>query len=114
MATEEPGIRVLNYSPGPVLTDMLKELQQKAWNEDTRKWLTCESHYNTTILNTLPTRYPCDTCYAFCASLFLILTLFLATEKEGNLVTCDATVKKLMDLLDKNAFETGSHVDFYD
>ncbi|VDP04500.1 unnamed protein product [Soboliphyme baturini] len=38
LSDEEPEIRVLNFNPGPVVTDMQLELGSKVWNEAVMKW----------------------------------------------------------------------------
>ena len=34
--------------------------------------------------------------------------------KEGKLLSCDTSVDKLISVLDRNSFESGDHIDFYD
>ncbi|KAG8134230.1 hypothetical protein E2320_007365 [Naja naja] len=39
---------------------------------------------------------------------------FLHLKESGQLIDCDVSARKLLDLLVANAFESGAHVDFYD
>jgi len=38
LGIEEPSIRVLNFNPGPIVTDMQKEVQNVAWADDVKNW----------------------------------------------------------------------------
>lgn len=38
LAVEEPSVRVLNYAPGPIATDMHTTIAQNAWSSDIREW----------------------------------------------------------------------------
>lgn len=70
-------IKSLNYSPGPVNTDMQKEIRTTAPVAEQRD---------------------------FYASLF----------ESGKLVTPEDTSAKLVSILEKNEYTSGSHIDFYD
>ncbi|XP_058049855.1 sepiapterin reductase [Ahaetulla prasina] len=39
---------------------------------------------------------------------------FLRMKESGELIDCDVSARKLLDLLAANTFESGAHVDFYD
>lgn len=39
---------------------------------------------------------------------------FLHLKESGELIDCDVSAHKLLDLLVANTFESGAHVDFYD
>ncbi|KAK3587812.1 hypothetical protein CHS0354_019678 [Potamilus streckersoni] len=39
---------------------------------------------------------------------------FIDMKAEGKLLSCEESVEKLIVLLEKNTFESGAHVDFYD
>uniref|UniRef100_A0A914W307 Sepiapterin reductase n=1 Tax=Plectus sambesii TaxID=2011161 RepID=A0A914W307_9BILA len=38
VAAEEKGVRVLNYNPGPTITDMQHEIGDHAWSEELKQW----------------------------------------------------------------------------
>lgn len=40
--------------------------------------------------------------------------MFLQMKQKGQLLDCDVSAQKLLDLLLTDAFESGAHVDFYD
>ena len=46
--------------------------------------------------------------------LTLEIFLFLGMEKEGRMLTCDQSVDKLLQLLEKNTFDSGAHIDYFD
>ncbi|CAD5113145.1 DgyrCDS2336 [Dimorphilus gyrociliatus] len=77
MAIEEPDIRVLNWAPGPLDTDM--QVLARSQTGDTDLKVMFEDMHNT-----------------------------------GNLLPCEVSVKKLVELLQENTWDTGSHIDFYD
>lgn len=39
---------------------------------------------------------------------------FVHLKESGQLIDCEVSARKLLDLLVANAFESGAHVDFYD
>lgn len=50
--------------------------------------------------------YSCvHTCVFWC---------FSDAKAERTLLTCDTSVAKLIQVLEKNSFESGAHVDYYD
>lgn len=71
LALEQPNLRVLNYQPGPVETDMLRQITENdpSFNE---------------------------------------------AESRGYILQADTTVKRLLRILDKNTFENGCAIDYYD
>ena len=77
LATENPDVRVLNYSPGPLDTDMFELITREAYSEEVRK-------------------------------------AFLETRSSGKLLSCEASVRKLVGLLEENNFENAATVDYYD
>lgn len=38
VSVEEPSIRVLNFNPGPIITDMQKAVEHLAWDEGVKNW----------------------------------------------------------------------------
>ncbi|XP_075413072.1 sepiapterin reductase [Tenrec ecaudatus] len=77
LAAEEPSVRVLNYAPGPLDTDMQRVARETSVDPEVRK-----------KLQTLKTK--------------------------GELVDCAMSAQKLLSLLQKDAFLSGTHIDFYD
>ncbi|XP_050419473.1 sepiapterin reductase [Patella vulgata] len=77
LAAEDPSIRVLNYSPGPVDTDMLTYARNETPDKDVKE-------------------------------------AFLAMNSDQKMLSADTTVLKLLELLEKNTFENGSHIDYFD
>lgn len=75
LALEQPFLRVLNYQPGPVFTDMQKQFYDS----------------NTYMYDSYRNDF-----------------------EEGNLLQPEATVKKLLEIIERNQFENGSTVDYYD
>ncbi|KAL5007881.1 hypothetical protein ScPMuIL_016687 [Solemya velum] len=73
LAVEEPDIRVLNYDPGLVLTDMMRQAGETK-DPDFR---------------------------AYCEELI-----------GGKAISTDSTVNKLIEILQKNGFETGAQVNY--
>lgn len=41
-------------------------------------------------------------------------TMFHDLHAEGRLLSCDQSLNRLIGLLDKNSFDSGSHIDYYD
>lgn len=39
---------------------------------------------------------------------------FLRLQESGQLIECDVSAERLLDLLAADTFESGAHVDFYD
>ncbi|VDM99339.1 unnamed protein product [Thelazia callipaeda] len=81
LAVEEPNLRILQYSPGPVQTDMHDELAQKSYDKDIRKTLQTQS---------------------------------MSSEIKMRTLSPSETVKKMLEILDKDEFENGSRCDFFD
>ncbi|NXM75598.1 SPRE reductase, partial [Serilophus lunatus] len=77
LALEEPEVRVLNYAPGPLDTDMQLLARTKTGDPGMRQH-------------------------------------FQSLQESGKLIDCRVSAQKLLDLLDKDTFPSGSHVDFYD
>ncbi|XP_042326589.1 sepiapterin reductase [Sceloporus undulatus] len=77
LAAEEPDVRVLNYAPGPLDTDMQKEARAKSGDLELRQ-------------------------------------KFVDMKERGELLDCDVSAQKLLDLLVADTFESGAHIDFYD
>ncbi|KAM6220542.1 sepiapterin reductase [Rhynchocyon petersi] len=77
LASEEPGVRVLSYAPGPLDTDMQQLAREKSVDPELRESLR-------------------------------------VLKAEGKLVDCRVSAQKLLSLLQKDAFQSGAHIDFYD
>ncbi|XP_022659615.1 sepiapterin reductase-like isoform X1 [Varroa jacobsoni] len=76
LAADNPEIRILQYSPGPLETDMMTELRN------------CKIGSVSSMAKNL--------------------------REKGILLNTRQTVEKLCDIIDKNAFESGAHIDYYD
>ena len=77
LAVENPSIRVLSYSPGPLDTEMLQSVRSSHYSEDVRKSI--QSSY-----------------------------------EKNEVLQPSTSVKKLVEILEKNSFESGKVVDYYD
>ncbi|CAI9741667.1 sepiapterin reductase-like [Octopus vulgaris] len=77
LAGEEKDLRILNYAPGPLDTDMQKNIRGNAVDDTIRQQFT---------------------------------ELF----NSSKLVTCEESVEKLIDLLEKDTYTSGDHIDYYD
>lgn len=77
LASEEPGVRVLSYAPGPLDTDMQQLARETSVDPELRKNLQ-------------------------------------ELKLKGKLVDCKMSAQKLLDLLQKDKFASGAHIDFYD
>nr|KAG5687665.1 hypothetical protein BaRGS_027557 [Batillaria attramentaria] len=76
LAGEEEDVRVLNYAPGPLQTDM-SNLLVESEDEGVRTWAK-------------------------------------QAKAENQLLSCDTSVNKLIQILEKDSFKSGAHIDFYD
>ena len=77
LALENPTIRVLSYSPGPLDTEMLQHVRSSHYSDDVKKSIK-------------------------------------GSFEKGEVLKPDVTVKKLVDILESNNFESGKVVDYYD
>nr|ABC68460.2 sepiapterin reductase [Danio rerio] len=77
LAEEEPELRVLNYAPGPLDTDMQREARSSCADSKLR--------------NT-----------------------FSQMHANGQLLTCDQSIQKLMSVLLEDKYSSGEHLDYYD
>ena len=77
LAVENPTIRVLSYSPGPLNTEMLRNIRDTHYSDDVRKSIK-------------------------------------GSFEKGEVLMPDVSVKKLIDILEANNFESGKVVDYYD
>ena len=77
LAVENPTIRVLVYSPGPLDTEMLQNIRS--------------SHYDESIQKGIKSSY-----------------------EKGEVLQPSTSVAKLVDILEKNTFENGKVIDYYD
>ncbi|XP_078050584.1 sepiapterin reductase [Augochlora pura] len=76
-ALENPEVNVLNYSPGPVATDMFYEMSRTHGDED------IQASFNNMLTN-------------------------------KTTLTCDQTVKRLLNILKDQRYTSGDHIDYYD
>ena len=74
---EDPTIRTLNYAPGPLDTDMQKEVRDTLCDEESR-------------------------------------TIYQTMHTDGKLVHPNTSAAKMVELLMKDEYSSGSHLDFYD
>ncbi|GMS89906.1 hypothetical protein PENTCL1PPCAC_12081 [Pristionchus entomophagus] len=86
LAVEEPSIRVLNYAPGPVLTDMYKIVQEKSYDPTIRKAYTVNENGNSAA----------------------------KSDVHVAQLTPEQTVTKLVRILNDDQYESGAHVDYFD
>lgn len=77
LAEEEPKLDVLNYSPGPVNTDMISELITDVRDQDVRE-------------------------------------MFLSMKESKSILSVDQTIGKLIRILDKADFKSGSRIDYFE
>lgn len=77
LAEEEPELRVLNYAPGPLDTDM--QLQARSSSADDA-----------------------------------LRNSFSVMHAQGQLLTCDQSISKLIQVLLDDKYTSGAHLDFYD
>ena len=77
LAVENPTIRVLVYSPGPLDTEMLQNIRS--------------SHYDENVQKSIKSSY-----------------------EKGEVLQPSTSVAKLVDILEKNTFENGKVIDYYD
>ncbi|KAL4002610.1 short chain dehydrogenase family protein [Acanthocheilonema viteae] len=81
LAVEERNLRILNYSPGPVQTDMHDEIAKKSYDEDMRRSFQARAN---------------------------------STEVNKRTLSPKETVEKMLSILEKGEFESGSRHDFFD
>ncbi|XP_020379539.2 sepiapterin reductase [Rhincodon typus] len=77
LAAEEPDVRVLNYAPGPLDTDMQKQARSETADPELRQ-------------------------------------TFLTMHQEGQLIDCHDSSRKLVNILIRDDFPSGAHLDYYD
>ncbi|XP_071982495.1 sepiapterin reductase [Engystomops pustulosus] len=77
LAAEEGDVRVLNYAPGPLDTDMQLQARTQTADPEVREQL-------------------------------------LHMKNSGKLVDPGASARKMLDLLQSGAYQSGDHVDYYD
>lgn len=83
--------------PGPVYTEMQKQIYDN----------------NTYIYETYRSK---PLIYSSSWNIFLKIAyiVLLGDYDEGKLLKPETTVKRLLEIIDKNQFENGSAIDFYD
>ncbi|XP_014781561.1 sepiapterin reductase [Octopus bimaculoides] len=77
LAGEEKDLRILNYAPGPLDTDMQKNVRENAVDDTIRQQ-------------------------------------FTEMFNSSKLVSCEDSAEKLIDLLEKDTYTNGDHIDYYD
>ncbi|XP_039261868.2 sepiapterin reductase-like [Styela clava] len=77
LAKENPAIRVLNWAPGPLDTEMSETIMKTSNKHNTAE-------------------------------------LFIKLKDEGKTLTCEQSNIKLMEVLAKDEYESGQHVDYFD
>ncbi|XP_078411066.1 sepiapterin reductase-like [Cetorhinus maximus] len=77
LAAEEPDVRVLNYAPGPLDTDMQKQARSGTADPELRQ-------------------------------------TFETMHQEGQLIDCEDSARKLVNILLRDEFQSGAHIDYYD
>ncbi|XP_060684113.1 sepiapterin reductase-like [Hemiscyllium ocellatum] len=77
LAAEEPDVRVLNYAPGPLDTDMQKQARLETADPELRQ-------------------------------------TFLTMHQQGQLINCHDSARKLVNILIRDDFPSGAHIDYYD
>lgn len=77
LAIEEPSIRVLNYAPGPVDTDMQTYLRENISDAESKEKMK-------------------------------------ELVEQGNLLKAEDSAQKLVEILCRNTFTSGDHVDYFD
>ncbi|XP_041039774.1 sepiapterin reductase-like [Carcharodon carcharias] len=77
LAAEEPDVRVLNYAPGPLDTDMQKQARSETADHELRQ-------------------------------------TFATMHQEGQLIDCEDSARKLVNILLRDEFQSGAHIDYYD
>ncbi|GMR63303.1 hypothetical protein PMAYCL1PPCAC_33498, partial [Pristionchus mayeri] len=86
LAAEEPHLRVLNYAPGPVLTDMYKIVQEKSYDPVIRNAYTVNENGNSAA----------------------------KSDVHNAQLTPEQTVTKLIRILNDDQYESGAHIDYFD
>ncbi|GMT20169.1 hypothetical protein PFISCL1PPCAC_11466, partial [Pristionchus fissidentatus] len=86
LAVEEPSLRVLNYAPGPVLTDMYKIVQEKSYDPTIRNAYTVSENGKSAA----------------------------QSDVHAAQLSPEQTVTKLVRILNEDAYESGAHVDYFD
>ena len=76
LAAENPEVRMLNYSPGPLDTKMFHKIISEVHSETVRK-------------------------------------VFQDTCNQGKLLSCETSVRKLIEVLEEDKFENATTIDYY-
>ncbi|KAE8628789.1 hypothetical protein XENTR_v10000222 [Xenopus tropicalis] len=77
LAEEEKDVRVLNYAPGPLDTDMHVVARTQTADQELRRFL-------------------------------------MDRKEKGKMVDIQVSAKKMLDLLEADAYKSGDHIDFFD
>ena len=111
-AEEEADVVVLNYAPGPIDTDMQFEARTYTADKELKDMFKGKSKYFSQTKQ----------CHFWMAFNDMIqgkknmkMYLFVVDMKlNQKLLTPEQSVAKLVELMRKNKFESGSHIDYYD
>lgn len=117
MAAEEKTVRVLNYNPGPTITDMQHEVGDKAWSEELKQWSKswCIVPFYIIIMHIMQ----CLFTAVYCAREILSLSqrfdlsaqYFVVsdgTSGAGDFLTPDQAVAVLFNLLEEDKYASGT------
>lgn len=85
LAVEDKELRVLNYSPGPVLTEMYNEIAEKSYDSATRE-----------MFKGVPSEKSVE------------------KELHRESLTPEETVKRMFHIIEENKFESGGRCDYFD
>ncbi|XP_075711771.1 sepiapterin reductase [Rhinoderma darwinii] len=77
LAQEEPDVRVLSYSPGPLDTEMQAQVRTQTADAELRQ-------------------------------------LFINLKNDGKLVDIEVSARRMLDVIQADAYKSGDHVDVYD
>ncbi|VDK52237.1 unnamed protein product [Anisakis simplex] len=99
LAVEDPSLRILSYSPGPVQTDMYEDILQNSYDEGVRNMF---QHRDPVVILTY-------------TSLFICFTHDFADEEVSRkLLEPKETVSKMFSIIEKDQYESGARVDYFD
>ena len=108
-AEEEADVVVLNYAPGPIDTDMQFEARTYTADKELKDMFKGKSKYffsNKTFSMAFT-----DIIHGKNMKMCLFVVDMKLNQK---LLTPEQSVAKLVELMRKNKFESGSHIDYYD
>uniref|UniRef100_T1JCW4 Sepiapterin reductase n=1 Tax=Strigamia maritima TaxID=126957 RepID=T1JCW4_STRMM len=101
MAAEFPRVRVLNYSPGPLKTEMTVKAREETLDEDVREWF--KGNYSD-FEDGLIAMYVRVAFSPFLSDAY----------REDKMLDVNFTVERLFAILEADNFKSGDHVDVFD